>query len=160
MIPTAAKAWTATATRRVAMEKTSPKYSSQIITPETISTKISAVMPQKTNFCPALYLPSSARHATPVWSPRGDYIAFTRMESGRFSIGVMRPDGSGARTLTTSFLEESPTWAPNGRRLMFTRQEGPGSSPQIWEVDIRGGQARRVQTPGAASDPAWGPPMR
>ncbi len=101
-----------------------------------------------------------ARHATPVWSPRGDYIAFTRMESGRFSIGVMRPDGSGARTLTTSFLEESPTWAPNGRRLMFTRQEGPGSSPQIWEVDIRGGQARRVQTPGAASDPAWGPPMR
>ena len=39
------------------------------------------------------------RYATPVWSPRGDLIAFTRFggESGNFSIGVMHPDGSGER---------------------------------------------------------------
>lgn len=101
-----------------------------------------------------------ARHATPVWSPRGDFIAFTRMQGGRFGIGVMRPDGSGARMLTDSFLDEGPTWAPNGRRLMFFRKESPSAQSSIWQVDIRGGQATRVPTPGAASDPAWGPPMR
>ncbi len=30
------------------------------------------------------------RYGTPVWSPRGDLIAFTKMSGGRFYIGVMR----------------------------------------------------------------------
>ncbi len=34
------------------------------------------------------------RYGTPVWSPRGDYIAFTKQNAGRFHIGVMRTDGS------------------------------------------------------------------
>uniref|UniRef100_UPI001952A551 PD40 domain-containing protein n=1 Tax=Escherichia coli TaxID=562 RepID=UPI001952A551 len=39
------------------------------------------------------------RYSTPVWSPRGDLIAFTRQGGGQFSIGVMKPDGSGERLL-------------------------------------------------------------
>ena len=40
----------------------------------------------------------AGRNGTPVWSPRGDLIAFTKRGSGRhFDIGVMRPDGSGER---------------------------------------------------------------
>ena len=65
------------------------------------------------------------RYSTPVWSPRGDYIAFTKQLGGRFLIGVMRPDGSGERILTEGFHNEGPTWAPNGRVLMFFR-ESPG----------------------------------
>ena len=65
------------------------------------------------------------RYSTPVWSPRGDYIAFTKQTSGRFLIGIMRPDGSGERVLTEGFHNEGPTWAPNGRVLMFFR-ESPG----------------------------------
>src|SRR5699024_471044 len=34
----------------------------------------------------------TGRYATPVWSPRGDYIAFTKMANGQFYIGVMYPD--------------------------------------------------------------------
>ena len=34
------------------------------------------------------------RYGTPVWSPRGDMIAFTKMHKGNFHIGVMRKDGS------------------------------------------------------------------
>ena len=34
------------------------------------------------------------RYATPVWSPRGDLIAFTKLRVQEFFIGVMRPDGS------------------------------------------------------------------
>jgi TolB protein len=39
----------------------------------------------------------TGRYGTPVWSPRGDYIAFTKQEAGRFHIGVMRTDGSEER---------------------------------------------------------------
>ena len=63
------------------------------------------------------------RYATPVWSPRGDLIAFTKITGGSFGIGVMRPDGSGERMLASGFLVEGPTWAPNGRVLMFFRQQ-------------------------------------
>ena len=35
------------------------------------------------------------RYSTPVWSPRGDIIAFTKLGRGDFAIGIMKPDGSG-----------------------------------------------------------------
>src|SRR3546814_13900332 len=58
---------------------------------------------------------------TPVWSPRGDLIAFTRQHAGEFYIGVMRPDGSGERMLVRDYNVEAPTWAPNGRVLSYFR---------------------------------------
>jgi len=98
------------------------------------------------------------RYGTPVWSPRGDRIAFTKQNAGRFHIGVMRPDGSGERLLTASFLDEGPTWAPNGRVVMFTRETaGASGEPALYSVDITGRNLRRVPTPGPASDPAWSP---
>jgi len=103
----------------------------------------------------------NGRYSAPVWSPRGDLIAFTKASGGRFGIGVIRPDGEGERILTQSFLDESPTWAPNGRRLMFFRDEAGGAGrPSLFTIDIRGGQAERVRTPNPASDPAWGPVTR
>ena len=42
-------------------------------------------------------------YSTPVWSPRGDFIAFTKQAGGQFQIGVMRPDGSGERMLTSGY---------------------------------------------------------
>jgi len=95
-------------------------------------------------------------YSTPVWSPRGDYIAFTRQLQGQFSIGVMRPDGTGERLLTTGFHNEGPTWAPNGRVLMFFRQN-PGGGARIYTIDITGRNERQLPTPNDASDPAWSP---
>ena len=65
------------------------------------------------------------RYATPVWSPKGDLIAFTKMLKGTFYIGVMNPDGSGERLLARGYLVEGPTWAPNGRVLMYFKQNRP-----------------------------------
>jgi TolB protein len=96
------------------------------------------------------------RYTTPVWSPKGDLIAFTKQTGSTFHIGVMRPDGSDERILTTSFLDEGPTWAPNGRVLMFFR-ETPGSGPHLWTVDVTGRIERAEPYPGPASDPAWSP---
>ena len=100
----------------------------------------------------------SGRYGTPVWSPRGDVIAFTKQEGGAFKIGVIKPDGSGERILTEGFHNEGPTWAPNGRVLMFFRDSrGGNGGPQLWSVDITGYNEQMVPTPSFASDPAWSP---
>ena len=102
----------------------------------------------------------SGNYATPVWSPRGDLIAFTKSTGGRFYIGVMKPDGSGERLLTQSWLDEGPSWAPNGRVIVFSR-EAPGGAggnrAKLYSVDITGYNLREVGTPQDASDPAWSP---
>ena len=100
------------------------------------------------------------KYSTPVWSPRGDLIAFTKQYGGEFFIGIMRPDGSGERLLTQSWLDEGPSWAPNGRVIIFNR-ESPGGSggnrSQLYSVDVTGYNLREVITPTDASDPAWSP---
>jgi TolB protein len=97
-------------------------------------------------------------YGTPVWSPRGDLIAFTRRNAGQFAIGVIRPDGSGERILTEGFHNEGPTWSPNGRVIMFFRNTpGANGGPQLWTIDLTGYGEFRVPTPAFASDPAWSP---
>jgi TolB protein len=91
-----------------------------------------------------------------VWSPRGDFIAFTKQTGGEFHIGVMRADGGDERLLTTSYLDEGPTWAPNGRVLMFFRESSAGN-PKLWTVDITGRILRPAAYGGSGSDPAWSP---
>ncbi len=105
------------------------------------------------------------RYATPVWSPRGDIIAFTKMHRGTFYIGVMNVDGTAERLLASGFLVEGPTWAPNGRVLMYFKQEpftneGEGGEAALYRIDITGFNERRIITPSQASDPAWSPLRR
>ena len=105
----------------------------------------------------ATHLLQDGSYSTPVWSPRGDYIAFTKQGGGQFSIGIIKPDGSGERILTSGYHNEGPTFAPNGRVLMFFRDPGGSGGPSLFTVDISGRNELKVPTPGFASDPAWSP---
>ena len=101
---------------------------------------------------------------TPVWSPRGDMIAFTKQEGGQFYIGVMEIDGSNERMIAKSFHVEGPTWAPNGRFLMYfkeerTAEDGSGGESSLYSIDLTGYNERKVITPLGGSDPAWSPLM-
>ncbi len=69
------------------------------------------------------------RYATPVWSPRGDLIAFTKIGGG-FAIGVMNAGGGGEKILTNGWQDEGPSWSPNGRVILFFRT-GQGSGKAI-----------------------------
>jgi TolB protein len=94
-------------------------------------------------------------YAAPVWSPDGEWIAFTRRIPGAGSrIGVMKPDGSGEKLLTEGALDEGPSWAASGHELIFQRA-GPDGRPALYRVTLAGGDARKVVTPQDASDPDW-----
>jgi TolB protein len=103
---------------------------------------------------------NQGRYQTPVWSPRGDWIAFARSEGDHWQIGVTRPDGTGERLLTDAFLDEGPTWSPNGRVIAFARTAARGAGSKIWTIDFSGRNLRQLKTPNDASDPAWSPLLK
>lgn len=96
-------------------------------------------------------------YSTPVWSPRGDLIAFTKQLSGKFYIGVIGSDGKAERLLTNSYLVEAPEWSPNGRIVTFLKEVRAGRGPRIWSIDISGQNERELPTSTDASDPTWSP---
>lgn len=102
------------------------------------------------------------RYANPVWSPRGDMIAFTKILNKNFYIGVIRPDGTGERLITTAYHVEGPSWSPNGRVLVYFKEKpiGPNGEKRqakIYSIDLTGFNETILKTPKDASDPAWSP---
>lgn len=94
-------------------------------------------------------------YSTPVWSPRGDLIAFTRQNGNTFYIGVMRPDGSGERMLASGYLVEGPTWARNGREILYVCQETSRGSKGLCSIDIVGINKRKLNIPDQAHEVTW-----
>lgn len=59
----------------------------------------------------------------PVWSPRGNLIAFIRKIDGKFKAFTIRPDGKGLRQLTPNTVpgdDAHLAWSPDSERLVFT----------------------------------------
>ena len=57
----------------------------------------------------------------PIWSPRGDSIAFMRQIDGFFQILTIHPDGTALKQLThVRGNEAHMAWSPDGDRLLFT----------------------------------------
>ena len=104
------------------------------------------------------------RYATPVWSPRGDWIAFTKSHEGVFHIGAMRTDGSGERLLSSGFLVEGADLGAQREGvdvLPQTRRgddSGRGDRVRLFSIDLTGRNEREIVTGTDASDPAWSPP--
>jgi len=57
----------------------------------------------------------------PLWSPRGDRIAFVRNIAGDFEVMTIQPDGKAVTQLTHTHGNEAHlAWSPDGERILFT----------------------------------------
>lgn len=57
----------------------------------------------------------------PIWSPRGDLIAFMRRIDGNFEVFTIHPGGKDLTQLThTRGNEAHLAWSPDGERILFT----------------------------------------
>lgn len=84
----------------------------------------------------------------PVWTPDGRRLVYTATPAGGGSQLVsVRADGTDPRPLTSSTGGNSaPDISPDGRRVAFVSTRD--GNPEIYEVDIEGGEARRLTKTG------------
>ena len=80
---------------------------------------------------------------SPVWSPDGKWIAFSKPDYVRTSDVYLIPSGGGAERKVTfdSFSEVNPQFTHDGRKLFFVRTDagldfGDQRSAQIYSVDL------------------------
>jgi len=93
----------------------------------------------------------------PMWSPRGDLIAFVEFLPGVESshIWVMDPHGKDRRKLTTDDAPHSnPSWSPDGSWVIYRCDSG---APHLRRINVDTGEIVLFEPPlqGADSSPVW-----
>jgi len=83
--------------------------------------------------------------AMPAWSPDGSTIA-TPVSNGNTTQLVFFDASSGAATPIGQAwgFAGPPAWLPNGRELLLVASDGQRWMPQIWELEVPTGTARRI----------------
>ena len=104
---------------------------------------------QLTNFSAVAY--------DPVWSPRGNPIAFVSPESGNDEIYVINADGSGLTQLTANEWQwdKHPSWSPDGGQIVFWSNRD-SQRKQIWVMGADGSNPRNLSNNEYNDwDPVW-----
>jgi Tol biopolymer transport system component len=90
-----------------------------------------------------------------VWSPDGEWLAFTDHSRGRVpELVIMHPDGSDVHTLGDGTLQ---LWSPDSSKLLFI-DYGQGSylESQIILVDVESMQTTVLDLPPGSQQIQWG----
>lgn len=93
-----------------------------------------------------------------MFSPDGQWVAFTSERDGSADLYRVRVDGSGLERLTTeSAYDDQASWSPDGSKLAFVSSRASGIT-DIWTLDLATKAARNV-TASAGGDfrPSWSP---
>ncbi|HSL83790.1 MAG TPA: peptidase S41, partial [Thermoanaerobaculia bacterium] len=87
---------------------------------------------------------------SPVWSPKGDRIAWFSDASGEYQLHVAPQDGRGevrAFALDGAGFYEDPKWSPDGKWISFN-----DNSWSLYLLEVATGRVRKV-----SSEPMYGP---
>jgi TolB protein len=93
----------------------------------------------------------------PVWSPRGDWIAYVSQEFGNDDIFTVSPQGSDKERLTFNDWEwdKHPTYSPDGSQIVFWSNRVTGRR-QLWIMNADGSEQRvLLESPHNDWDPVW-----
>ena len=90
-----------------------------------------------------------------VWSPDGNWLAFTDHSRGRVpELVIMRPDGSDVRSLGDGTLQ---LWSPDSSKLLFIDYgEGSYLESKIILVDVESMQTTVLDLPPGSQQIQWG----
>jgi dipeptidyl aminopeptidase/acylaminoacyl peptidase len=90
---------------------------------------------------------SSQMDSSPDVSPDGSRVVFVSDRSGPTEIWTMAVDGSDARPVTTmNGHTRRPRWSPDGRQVAFDARASGSYHTDIYVVNARGGEPRRLTT--------------
>ncbi|MEJ2750741.1 MAG: hypothetical protein P8183_22965, partial [Anaerolineae bacterium] len=104
-----------------------------------------------------LFLEVGQSSTTPAWSHDGQWLAFEVGGEGSFQIWLVDRNGANLQPLTsTGNINARPAWSPDGQYVAFysNKQANPGNF-DIWTINVRSKQLRRITTRGDCADPAW-----
>ena len=98
---------------------------------------------------------------SPIWSPKGDRIAYTWNDSGTVgdTVFVAAPDGSSASAVPgmPAGLEGlgELDWSPDGSRIVFVGTDS--GSTELYDVELEVGEVTLLTEVASAGAPAWSP---
>ncbi len=101
-------------------------------------------------------------NGSPSFSPDGRQIAFFSSRSRFPQIYTMDFDGTNVQLLTpftpgVRSYRAAPDWSPDGRAVAFEQQMGDF---QVWMINVRDKELRRLTSEGENEGPSWAPDGR
>src|SRR5271165_1312905 len=82
----------------------------------------------------------------PIYSPDGQWIAFTSDRDGAENLWIAKADGSEPKQLSRDKESEfaSPSWTPDGQYVLVSRAEPGLGANEIWMYNVLGGKGVQV----------------
>lgn len=102
---------------------------------------------------------SGAADRYPIWSPKGDKIAWFSDQSGEYQLVIADQMGKREKSiaLPNPTFYFRPDWSPDGKHIAYT-----DTDYNIWFINLASGKAKKVDTdryahPNRSMNPLWSP---